>query len=284
MDTLPRTVRLVIFDLDGVVYRGAVPVPGIVELVAALHGAGTHVRFATNNSMVERAGYVERLAAMGILTVRDEIVTSTSATVEHLRRSEAPYRRLMAVGAPGMVAELAAAGYEAVAAADAAPDGYAGAPLRERYDAVVVGLDPQFDYQRLAAATAAIRGGARFIATNADRRYPTAVGFVPGAGAMVAAIAAAAEVEPEVIGKPAPAMFEAIVAAADVAPSEAVVIGDNPDADVVAARRAGIASILVLTGIADEPMVASLSGDRVPDAVAADPAEVAALLAPRLTA
>jgi phosphoglycolate/pyridoxal phosphate phosphatase family enzyme len=284
MDPLPRTVRLVIFDLDGVVYRGAVAVPGIVELVATLHAAGTRVRFATNNSMVERAAYVERLEGMGIATVRDEIVTSTSATVEHLRRSAATYRHLMAVGAPGMVAELAAAGYDAVAAADAAPDGYAGAPLGERYDAVVVGLDPGFDYHRLAAATAAIRAGAHFIATNADRRYPTALGFVPGAGAIVAAIAAASEAEPEVIGKPAPAMFEAIVAAADVAPGEAVVVGDNPDADVVAARRAGIASILVLTGVADEPMVAGLSGDRVPDAVAAGPVEVAALLAPRLSA
>ena len=284
MDPLPRTVRLVIFDLDGVVYRGADAVPGIVELVAQLHAAGTRVRFATNNSMVERAGYVDRLAQMGIPAVREEIVTSTSATVEHLRRSDAPYRRLMAVGAPGMIAELTAAGYEATAAADGAPDGYAGAPLSERYDAVVVGLDPQFDYHRLAAAAAAIRAGARFIATNADRRYPTAVGFVPGAGSMVAAIAAASDVEPEVIGKPAPAMFEATVASAGIPPSEAVVIGDNPDADVVAAHRAGIASILVLTGVADAAMVASLEGERVPDAIADGPPEVAALLAPRLTA
>ena len=98
---------------------------------------------------------------------------------------------------------------------------------------MVVGLDPGFDYGRLAVAMRAVIDGARFIATNADARYPTAVGFLPGAGSIVAAIGTATGAAPQVIGKPSPAMFEAILEAAHVPAAEAVVVGDNPDADVV---------------------------------------------------
>ena len=283
MDRLPRIVRLVIFDLDGVIYRGTDAVPGATELVRALHERGTLVRFATNNSMVAREGYVERLAEMGIPSTRDEIVTSTLATIEHLKRDGGQLHRVMAVGADGMLDELRAAGYEVIAAADAAPSEYAGGPLPHTFDAVIAGLDPAFDYHRLAAAAAAVRAGARFVATNVDRRYPTAIGFLPGAGAIVSAIAAAADAEPELIGKPAPAMFEAILAAAGVAAGEAVVIGDNPDADIVAARRAGIASVLVLTGVADRLTAQALDGDRSPDLVVDGPAELSTVLADRLS-
>jgi HAD superfamily hydrolase (TIGR01450 family) len=283
MDRLPRTVRLVILDLDGVIYRGAEPVPGAVDLVRMLHARGTLVRFATNNSMVAREGYVDRLAAMGIPSRRDEIVTSTSATIEHLARDDGRIRRVMAVGADGMLAELLDAGFEAMRAEDAAPAGYAGGPLPHGFDAVIAGLDPGFDYHRLAAAAAAVRAGARFVATNVDRRYPTAIGFLPGAGAIVSAIATSADAEPEVIGKPEPAMFEAILSMTGIPASEAVVIGDNPDADIVAARRAGIASILVLTGVADHRVARQLDGERAPDLVVDGPAEAGMSLEGRLS-
>lgn len=282
MSGLPATVRLVIFDLDGVIYRGHTPVDGAPELVDFLHRSGTAVRFATNNSMVDRSGYVERLGQMGIETSADEIVTSTSATIEHLGRHAPDVRSLLAIGAAGMEAELSAAGFEVVMAADAAAED-GGGPLDLRFDAVIVGLDPHVDYRRLSLAMRAVADGARLIATNADARYPTAVGFLPGAGSIVAALATATGVVPEIIGKPAPAMFAAMLDAAGVAAEDAVVVGDNPDADVVGAHRAGCAAILVLTGIADEVIAASLDGERRPDAVAADPAAVRALLAPRIS-
>jgi 4-nitrophenyl phosphatase len=273
-----RAPRLVILDLDGVVYRGDQPVPGASSLVAALHRAGSLVRFATNNSMSTRQTYVERLAAQGIEAGVQEIVTSTWATVEHLQAHEPSIRRVLAVGADGMLDELAAAGLEATYAGDAAPEEWWGAPLPERYDAVIAGLDPRIDYRTLGVAATAIWQGARFIATNADVRYPMPSGFVPGAGAIVAALRTASGAEPLIIGKPQPAMFTAILEAAGVSASEALVIGDNPDADVVAARRAGIPVVLVLTGIADASHAAGLDGDRRPDWVAEDPAQVATLL------
>ncbi|HEU5325924.1 MAG TPA: HAD-IIA family hydrolase [Candidatus Limnocylindria bacterium] len=288
MSPLPERVRLVVFDLDGVIYRGTEPIAGAPDLVGWLHERGVAVRFATNNSMVERRGYVTRLAAMGIPTVEDEIVTSTSASIEHLRRHVPDVRRILAIGAAGMRTELLEAGYDAVmadeVARDAAKEGIPdGGPLTDRYDAVLVGLDPQVDYARLAVAMSAVEAGARLIATNADTRYPTPAGFLPGAGSIVAALATATGVTPEVIGKPAPAMFTAIFEASGVDAAHAVVVGDNPDADVAGAHRAGCAAILVLTGVASAEAADALEGERRPDAVAAGPAEVRRLLEDRLS-
>jgi 4-nitrophenyl phosphatase len=184
----------------------------------------------------------------------------------------------MAVGAAGMLEELRTAGFDATAAGDAVDLSYDGGPLDASYDALIAGLDPSFDFRRLAAASTAIRAGARFIATNADLRYPTPTGFLPGAGSIIAALSAASGAEPLVIGKPEPGIFRAILERAGVRPSEAVSIGDNPDADMVAAHRAGMRSILVLTGVADAALAATLDGERRPDHVAGDPSEAAALL------
>ncbi len=282
MIAMPDRVRLVVFDLDGVIYRGHEPVPGAADLVGWLHGAGVLVRFATNNSMVAREGYVQRLGGLGIDTAVDEVVTSTSATIEHLRRHAPEVRSILAIGAEGMRRELGAAGFDVVMAAEAV-QAHSGGPLERRFDAVVVGLDPHVDYLRLAVAMRAVEDGARLVATNADTRYPTAAGFLPGAGSIVAAVATAAGVAPEVIGKPQPAMFAAILEASGTAADAAVVVGDNPDADVVGATRAGIASILVLTGVADGATAARLEGERRPTAVAADPMAVRALLEDRVS-
>ncbi len=185
MHTLPERVRLVIFDLDGVIYRGAEPIPGAAQLVTWLHRCGVAVRFATNNSTVARDGYVERLAAMGIETTAEEVVTSSSATVEYLHRHAPEVRRVLAIGAEGLRDELGAAGFEATMAGDVSA-AMPGGTLAESYDAVIVGLDPAFDYERLAAGMSAVAAGARLIATNADARYPTQSGFLPGAGSIVA--------------------------------------------------------------------------------------------------
>lgn len=279
MPDLPERVRLVIFDLDGVVYRGAEAIGGAAELVTWLHRRGVAVRFATNNSMVAREGYVERLRLMGIETAVEEIVTSSSATIEHLRRHAPEVRRVMAIGAEGLRDELGGAGFDTTLAGNVSAADPGGA-LSESYDALIVGLDPSFDYARLASGMSAVVGGARLIATNADARYPTPTGFLPGAGSIVASLEVATGVAAEVIGKPEPAMFRAIIEASGIPAAQTVVVGDNPESDIVGARRAGCASILVLTGVADAAVVAALADEATPHAVAADPAAVRALLEP----
>jgi HAD superfamily hydrolase (TIGR01450 family) len=262
-------------DLDGVVYRGAEAVPGAAELIETLRAAGIRVRYATNNSMATRAQYAERLAGHGIPALADEIVTSTSATISFLRRRLPEVHRVLGAGAPALSSELRAEGFDETSAAELARPDYQGEPLGSTFDAVIVGLDQASTYGRVAVAATAIRQGARLIATNADLRYPTARGFLPGAGSLVAAIrAAAGDVEPIVIGKPGTAMFTGILADAGVAAEDAVVVGDNPDSDIIAARRAGIFAILVLTGVADAVTARGLEGERRPDLVVADPWEL----------
>lgn len=275
-DAVPRP-RLVIFDLDGVVYRGDRAVPGAPELIARLRRAGVLVRFATNNSMLSPDDFVYRLRRLGIAASAGEMVTSTTATIDYLRRHLPEVRRILAVGEDGLCVMLRGAGYEVHAAADVLTDEPDGAPLAGTYDALVAGLDLRFSFRSLAAAQAAILGGARFVATNADARYPTRHGFLPGAGSMAAAIGVAAGVEPIVIGKPQPWMFQAILETTGVAAEEALVVGDNPDADIVAAHRAGIRCALVLTGVADAATADTLAADRRPDLVVDDPRALAVL-------
>ena len=274
----PRRPRLVIFDLDGVVYRGLDPVRGAADLINDLHRRRVRVRYATNNSMASREAYVERLAAMGIPAAVPEIVTSTSATVGYLHHHLPEARHILAVGSPAMIAELRAAGLDVTPVADVVRPDYQGERLRDGVDAVVVGLDQSYDYLRIAVAGAAVREGAAFVATNADLRYPTSRGFLPGAGSLVAAIrAASGDVQPIVVGKPEPTMFVEILEDARLEPDAAVVVGDNPDSDIVAAHRSGIFSVLILTGVANAALAEGLTGERKPDVVAADHAELAHL-------
>lgn len=280
-----RPLRLVILDLDGVIYRGDRPVDGAAELVGRIHEADLVVRYATNNSMSTRGAFAQRLGGMGIAADADEIVTSTSATIDYLQRHEPEVRTILAVGAEGMVDELRAAGFEVIPAAEGGVDASGASSNKpdRAVDAVLVGLDPLFDDARLAAAAECIRGGARFIATNADARYPTPTGFLPGAGTMVAAIRDVSGVEPLVIGKPEPAMFRSILEATGIDASDALVIGDNPDSDIRAARRSRIECILVLTGVTHPDAVSSLSGEQAPDHVAADPAAAWQMLEARIS-
>jgi len=272
----PRRPRLVIFDLDGVVYRGLDPVPGAVELINDLHRRRVRVRYATNNSMATREAYVERLASMGVRASVPEIVTSTSATIGYLHHHLPEAHHVLAVGSQAMIAELRAAGLEVTPVAELARPDYQGETLKSAVDAVVVGLDQAYDYIRIAVAATAVRKGAAFVATNADLRYPTARGFLPGAGSLVAAIrAASGGVEPIIVGKPQPTMFAEILEDARVKPDAAVVVGDNPDADIVAGHRAGIFTVLILTGVADAALADGLAGERKPDLVVADHAELA---------
>ena len=280
--TIGRVSLLLLVDLDGVVYRGADPVPGVAAVLAERAALGDDVVYVTNNSMHYRADYVTRLAAMGAPITADRVVSSARATALHLATHEAGIRRVLVVGAGGLERELRDVGIEVVTAGHAATrmhqegiDGWAasGAP-----DAVVTGLDPNLTYLRLAAAADCVRAGARFIATNRDPVYPTERGLRPGAGAIAAAIEATTGVTPLSIGKPEPHLLELAAEAVGRHASEAVMIGDGIGTDLAAARAVGARCVLMLTGVATREQVEALPADERPTAVAADAAELAAAL------
>ena len=273
---------LLLVDLDGVVYRGADPVPGVAAVLSARAAGGDDVVYVTNNSMHYRADYVTRLAAMGAPISPDRVISSSRATALHLRDHEPAIRRVLAVGAGGLERELRDVGLDVVTAAAAATrmtqepiDGFvaAGSP-----GAVVVGLDPNLTYLRLTAAADCIRAGSRFIATNRDPIYPTERGLRPGAGSVVAALEATTGVVPVSIGKPAPLLLEIAAEAVGRDPHEAIMIGDGIGTDLAAALAVGARSVLMLTGVTTRDQVDALPPDGRPTAVAADAAELEAAL------
>lgn len=273
---------LLLVDLDGVVYRGAEPVPGVAAVLATRAAAGDDVVYVTNNSMHYRADYVTRLAAMGAPITPDRIISSSRATALHLRDHEPGIRRVLAVGAGGLERELRDMGLDVVTAAAAATrmtqEPIDGATAAGMPDAVIVGLDPNLTYLRLAAAADCIRAGARFIATNRDPIYPTERGLRPGAGAVVAALEAATGVTPLLIGKPAPLLLEIAAEAVGRDARDAVMIGDGIGTDLAAALAVGARSVLMLTGVTTREQVDALPPEGRPTAVAADADELAASL------
>ncbi len=209
---------LLLVDLDGVVYRGREPVPGVAAVLADRASRGDVVVYVTNNSMHYRADYVARLEAMGAPVAADRIVSSARATALHLVNHEPSIRRVLVVGAPGLRRELADVGIRVIDAAECADllaHRTAEAPIDGRLvdefeiagrpDAVIVGLDQELTYGKLTIASVAIRAGSRFIATNRDPALPTEHSLRPGAGAIVAAVETTTGVTPISIGKPAPA-------------------------------------------------------------------------------
>jgi Predicted sugar phosphatases of the HAD superfamily len=273
---------LLLVDLDGVVYRGADPVPGVTDVLMTRANAGDYVVYVTNNSMHYRADYVTRLTEMGAPVAPDRIVSAPRATALYLRERHPEVRRVLAVGASGLDRELRDVGLEVVNAGFAADRmgregidgvGAAGAP-----QAVVAGVDPQLTYLRIAAAADCIRAGALFIATNRDPVYPTERWLRPGAGSIVSAIEVASGVTPVVIGKPEPLLMEEAAHAVGLDPRNAIVIGDGIGTDLAAANAVGARTILMLTGVSTREMAEALPEQERPFALAADAAELAAIL------
>ena len=280
--TIRAVSLLLLVDLDGVVYRGSDPVPGVAAVLADRAAAGDDVVYVTNNSMHYRADYVTRLAAMGAPITPDTVVSSARATALYVAELDPPVRRVLVLGAGGLEREARDVGLEVVTAAHAATrmqqegiDGHAaaGAP-----DAVLVGLDPNLTYLRLAATADCIRAGARFIATNRDPIYPTERGLRPGAGAVVAAVEAATGVVPVSIGKPAPRLLEIAARAVGREAREAIMIGDGILTDLAAANALGARCVFMLTGVSTREQLRALAPGDQPAAVAEDAAELAAAL------
>ncbi len=274
---------LLLVDLDGVVYRGTDPVPGIAALLAQRVAAGDDVVYVTNNSMHYRADYVTRLAAMGAPVTADCVVSAPRATALYLVEREPGVRRVLTVGASGLDRELRDVGLAVIQAfhvADRmAKEGIDGWTAAGGPDAVVAGLDPQLTYMRVAAAADCIRAGALFIATNRDPVYPTERGLRPGAGSVVAAIETASGVRPVVIGKPEPLLMAEAARVAGADPRDALVIGDGLLTDIAAARAVGARSVLMLTGVSTRADVEALAPADRPTAIASDAAELGEVIA-----
>ncbi|MGH9214009.1 MAG: HAD-IIA family hydrolase [Acidimicrobiales bacterium] len=247
-----------VLDLDGVVWLGERALEGAADAVAELRAGGHQVVFATNNSSPVVGEQEAKLARLGI-PARGDVVTSATAAAALVAAGE----RVLVCGGPGMVEAMEARGAEVVDATIAAR---AGATLVDAVDAVAVGFDPYFDYERLTASYRAVRAGARFIASNDDPTYPTPEGPIPGGGAIVASVERATGVTPVVAGKPHRPMAELILSRADGGEA-GIMVGDRPSTDGEFATTLGFRFALVLTGVTSQD---DLPVSPSPDLVAED--------------
>lgn len=252
-----RSAKAFVFDMDGVLYLGNQPIPGVNDLFNALALREIPFMLATNNSTATAADYVAKLARMKIDVPESAIFTSGIATRDYLLEHEKPDAGIFVVGMPGLREQLFnGTQFQAVQYGEVTPD------------VVVVGLDTTFTYDKLAQAHRAIRDGARFVATNRDATLPTEHGLMPGAGTMVAAIVTATGQEPVVIGKPQPTTLLMALHKLGVEPHDAVMVGDRLDTDILAGHRAGMLTVLVLTGVSTREEVAT--AEALPDLVFTD--------------
>ncbi len=232
-----RSIKGIVSDMDGVLWLGDEPLPGLSDLFAFSTEQGIPLILATNNSSKTRADYVRKLAKMDILgVVPEQILTSGTVTITYMLSHYPTGARVNMIGGAGLRQMLESAGYVLV---------------DKDAQVVVVGLDVELTYDKLRIATLCLRAGADFIGTNDDPALPVPEGMVPGAGSILAALRTAAHREPLVIGKPHRPMFEDALRFLDTRPHETLMIGDRLTTDIAGGNAAGLRTALVLSGVTD---------------------------------
>ena len=231
-----KAPRVVLCDLDGVVWLAHTPIPGSVEAVARLRSAGVRVLFVTNNSFSTYDQQVAALEKIGIPADGDVVTSAMSATT-----ALEPGWRVLVCGGEGLIEEVTRHGCEVVVPYKVEATG--------TFDAVVVGFHREFTFDVLSVALTAVRGGARLIGSNSDPQYPTPNGPIPGGGAILAAIEKASETSALVTGKPNMPMAELVKHMCEgISVDDMVMVGDRADTDGGFASTLGCRFALVLSG------------------------------------
>ncbi|MFM1973677.1 MAG: hypothetical protein RLZZ345_761 [Actinomycetota bacterium] len=223
-------------DMDGVLVHEGKALDGAAELIKQWQDSGTPFLVLTNNSIYTPRDLSARLRAGGLDVPEDRIWTSALATADFLK-SQNPSGTAYVIGESGLTQALHDIGYVQT---DTNPD------------YVVLGETRNFSFENLTKAIRLINAGARFIATNPDATGPSAEGVLPATGAVAALITKATGKDPYIVGKPNPMMFRSAMRKIGAHSQSTGMIGDRMDTDVVAGIEAGLHTVLVLTGIADD--------------------------------
>ena len=229
-----HNLRGLVIDMDGVLWHGDTPMPGLHEFFDILRRKRIKFVLATNNNTQTPEGFIQKACKMGIDLLPEQIVTAGVATVHYLRSRYPSGGRVHVVGEAALKGLISDAGFS-LADSDV--------------QAVVATMDRQLTYDMLKRATLLIRAGADFIGLNPDTSYPTPEGLVPGGGAILAAISAASDRQPLIIGKPESWMFRIALERMQLCPEETASLGDRLETDIAGGQRLGLKTILVLSGV-----------------------------------
>jgi NagD protein len=235
-----RTYKNYLMDMDGVLIRGRVPIPGAVKFIETLNERELPYLVLTNNPLYTPRDLSHRLSTMGFNLPAERIFTSAIATARFMNRQR-PHGKAYVMGESGLTDAIHSVGYVIT---DHEPD------------YVVVGETHGYNYTSFTKAIRLILEGARFVATNPDPSGPSDEGMVPACGAMTALIQAATGVAPFFVGKPNPLMMRTALGYLGAHSEESVMIGDRMDTDIVAGVSSGLETILVLTGVTKREEVA----------------------------
>ncbi|MDD5411898.1 MAG: HAD-IIA family hydrolase [Methylobacter sp.] len=239
-------IRALIIDMDGVLWHGDLPAPGLKDFFQTLREQHISFILATNNASLTQQQYVTKLSRMGISVTLNEILTSSMATALYLTEHTDPATtRVFVIGEDGARQPLLDRGFTLTDLYEVNNDSDSSIGA----DVVVCGKDATLSWDKLATATLNLRAGAKFIGTNADTTLPTERGLILGNGAILAALQTATGVTPIIIGKPEPIIYQQALAQLGTDPSETVAIGDRLETDILGAIRTGIRSLLVLSGV-----------------------------------
>ncbi|MCX6090218.1 MAG: HAD-IIA family hydrolase, partial [Candidatus Atribacteria bacterium] len=206
-----------IIDMDGVIYRGKQPIPGSREFILFLRERKAKIAFFSNNSTITSDQFIQKLTGMDIIATKNEFVSSGFITAYNIQKENSS-ARVFCIGEAGIREELQKAGIRMV---DDPPD--------DRVDYVVVGLDHQFNYAKMAKAMRCILNGARFLGTNPDLTFPLEDGLTPGCGALLASIEACTGVRPRIMGKPHPESIRFLLEITGFQRENSIFIGDRID-------------------------------------------------------
>lgn len=249
--------KLIVFDLDGVIYRGNKLLPHSKKTLKFLRNKNYKIFFLTNNSTKTRYQYQEKLNSLGIETNQDEIMTSAYGTALYFKENKIKKANVFVVGGDGIKKELEEIGMKVFKDTEKFNI--------NKIEYVVVGLDVNFNFNKLFLAQQAILKGAKFIATNYDATYPTEKGIMPGGGSIVKAIETAASVKPLVIGKPKTYTLKAILKITNTSPENTFLVGDRIETDILLGKKLKIKTFLVLTGVTKKEDLKKNKKENMPD-------------------
>ncbi|MBJ7281455.1 MAG: HAD family hydrolase [Rhodoluna sp.] len=231
-----RKIECWLTDMDGVLVHEGRALPGAADVIKQWKEQGLRFLVLTNNSIYTPRDLAARLKATGLAIPEEAIWTSALATADFLH-SQKPKGTAFVLGEAGLTTAMHEIGYVMT---DVNPD------------YVVLGESRNFNFDSLTKAIRLINNGSRFIATNPDATGPSAEGVLPATGSVAALITKATGKDPYIVGKPNPMMFRSAMNKINAHSESTGMIGDRMDTDVVAGIEAGLHTVLVLTGIADD--------------------------------
>jgi len=235
---LPSNIKSLIIDMDGVIWKGDSPIGDLPAIFNRIRERGLKFVFATNNSTRTSDQYVKRLKGFGVDVEPWQVITSSQAATHAVAKKFPAGTKVFIIGEDGLRVPLEEMGFEVVSVENAT-----------QAQAVVMGIDREVTFNKIAEATLLIRSGVPFYATNTDKTFPTPRGEIPGAGAWISVITTATNVEPIVAGKPFPFLMDLSLEKLGTNKEETLVVGDRLETDIAAGQGVGCPTALVLSGV-----------------------------------